>query len=155
MLAWVLGGCASVYKPQNVPLDKVEPNAGYRLFSVPKLYTGNHPVALSFSGGGTRAAALTYGVQVSRCSAEYRFPSNLRGCAEADSSSVPSLVEYHTSPRTIQTLTPKKGEVYLIRTLDDRGLSIREAERLTGVAHSKRQARTLHPGSDDYHPRKA
>jgi len=62
LLAWVLGGCASVYKPQNVPLEKVEPNAGYRPFSVPRLYTGNHLVALSFSGGGTRAAALTYGV---------------------------------------------------------------------------------------------
>ena len=29
LLVWVLGGCASVYKPQNVPLDKVEPNAGF------------------------------------------------------------------------------------------------------------------------------
>lgn len=62
LLAWVLGGCASVYKPQNEPLDKVEYSGGYRPFSVPRQYAGNHLVALSFSGGGTRAAALTYGV---------------------------------------------------------------------------------------------
>lgn len=62
LLASVLGGCASVYKPQNEPLDKVEYSGGYRPFSVPRQYAGNHLVALSFSGGGTRAAALTYGV---------------------------------------------------------------------------------------------
>lgn len=62
MLSLTLSACASVYKTQNEPLKRLAPTAGYRPFAVPKTRPGAHLVALSFSGGGTRAAALTYGV---------------------------------------------------------------------------------------------
>ena len=58
-----LTGCAS--RPINEPISTVDPNSGYR----PKLLIhrreNNDPstlFVLSFSGGGTRAAALSYGV---------------------------------------------------------------------------------------------
>lgn len=57
-----LSACASIYKPQNEPLQQVALQSGYRPFLVPRKDPGSHLVALSFSGGGTRAAALTYGV---------------------------------------------------------------------------------------------
>jgi len=64
--AMVLGGCATA-APVNVPVDRVEPDGGYR---IAKLLArdrspANNPdalVLLAFSGGGTRAAALSYGV---------------------------------------------------------------------------------------------
>lgn len=58
----VLSACASIYKTQNEPLEQITPREGYRPFAVPRKDPGSHLVALSFSGGGTRAAALTYGV---------------------------------------------------------------------------------------------
>src|SRR5262249_22809839 len=53
--------------PVNVPIDRVEPNAGYRIAKLLGRDRGpaNNPdalVLLAFSGGGTRAAALSYGV---------------------------------------------------------------------------------------------
>jgi NTE family protein len=58
-----LPGCAS--RPINEPISAVEPDAGYR----PHLLIGQRPdndpgtlFFLSFSGGGTRAAALSYGL---------------------------------------------------------------------------------------------
>ena len=58
-----LAGCAS--RPINEPISAVDPNSGYR----PKLLIhrreNNDPstlFVLSFSGGGTRAAAMSYGV---------------------------------------------------------------------------------------------
>jgi hypothetical protein len=64
--AIVLCGCATV-APVNVPVDRVEPETGYR---IAKLLARNRSptnnpdalVLLAFSGGGTRAAALSYGV---------------------------------------------------------------------------------------------
>ena len=59
--AFVLVGCAA--RPVNLPLTQIDPTAGYR--------SGVHPVAktlldtqilITFSGGGTRAAAFSYGV---------------------------------------------------------------------------------------------
>ncbi|CBL47295.1 Conserved hypothetical protein [gamma proteobacterium HdN1] len=58
----LLSACASVYKPHNEPLAKVDPAHGYRAFTVHRSGAKEHLVALSFSGGGTRAAALSYGV---------------------------------------------------------------------------------------------
>ena len=61
--ALVLGGCAS--RPINEPLAQVDPQGGYR----PSVLVANREnnerstlFILSFSGGGTRAAALSYGV---------------------------------------------------------------------------------------------
>lgn len=62
-LMLVFAGCAS--RPINVPIDQVDPQSGYR----PHLLIHKRPnndlhtfFVLSFSGGGTRAAAFSYGV---------------------------------------------------------------------------------------------
>lgn len=57
-----LQGCASVYKPHNTSLRSIDDNRGYRLVNLRGGDLGDHLVFLAFSGGGTRAAALSYGV---------------------------------------------------------------------------------------------
>jgi len=57
----VLAGCAT--RPVNPPIAKVDPAAGYRYQS--RLIVDANPetlVVLAFSGGGTRAAAFSFGV---------------------------------------------------------------------------------------------
>jgi hypothetical protein len=56
-----LGGCATA--PINPPLTHADPTAGYR-FETREQYSRNKEdiVVLAFSGGGTRAAAFSYGV---------------------------------------------------------------------------------------------
>ena len=56
-----LGGCATA--PINPPIAHADPTAGYR-FETRKQYARNKEdiVVLAFSGGGTRAAAFSYGV---------------------------------------------------------------------------------------------
>lgn len=61
-LATLVGGCAA-YRPANARLEHWDPRYGYR----PGVTMGERPMGdvllvLSFSGGGTRAAALSYGV---------------------------------------------------------------------------------------------
>jgi NTE family protein len=61
MLAFA--GCAS--RPINSPITQVDPNSGYRPHLLMSKRQNNDPqtfFALSFSGGGTRAAAFSYGV---------------------------------------------------------------------------------------------
>ena len=61
VLAGLFAGCA--HAPRNAPLASYDPSAGYRFQT-----SAGHPdssglmVALFFSGGGTRAAAFSYGV---------------------------------------------------------------------------------------------
>jgi NTE family protein len=68
VIAWmlaavVLGGCAS--RPINEPIERVDPQSGYRPHLLIPKRENNDPhtlFVLSFSGGGTRAAALSYGL---------------------------------------------------------------------------------------------
>ena len=58
-----LVGCAS--RPINSPISQVNPKAGYRAYLAMQKRQNNDPhtfFVLSFSGGGTRAAAFSYGV---------------------------------------------------------------------------------------------
>jgi len=59
--ALLLGACASF--SQNPPLTRYDPSAGYRFELLDQGENGDGLfVVLAFSGGGTRAAALSYGV---------------------------------------------------------------------------------------------
>jgi NTE family protein len=68
LMLWVLlflafAGCAS--RPINAPITQVDPKSGYRSHLLMQKRQNNDPhtfFVLSFSGGGTRAAALSYGV---------------------------------------------------------------------------------------------
>ena len=56
-----LAGCAS--RPVNPPIAQADPNAGYRFETrVAKQGERENLIILAFSGGGTRAAAFSYGV---------------------------------------------------------------------------------------------
>ncbi|MDB5849487.1 MAG: hypothetical protein JWP29_3239 [Rhodoferax sp.] len=62
----VLAGCTAM-APVNPPITQVDPEGGYRITKLLQRTQGprNDPqalVLLAFSGGGTRAAALSYGV---------------------------------------------------------------------------------------------
>ena len=63
LAALALAGCAS--RPINEPIAQVDPRAGYRPYLlIPKRQNNDQHTlfVLSFSGGGTRAAAFSYGV---------------------------------------------------------------------------------------------
>lgn len=63
LTALLIGGCAS--RPVNQPITKADPQAGYRPYLLLPKRQNNDPhtlFVLSFSGGGTRAAAFSYGV---------------------------------------------------------------------------------------------
>ena len=56
-----LAGCAS--RPVNPPITQVDPNGGYTFLTRQKHFKSQDTlVVLAFSGGGTRAAAFSYGV---------------------------------------------------------------------------------------------
>ena len=63
LTAVMLAGCAS--RPINEPIAQVNPRSGYRPYLLIPKRQNNDPhmlFVLSFSGGGTRAAAFSYGV---------------------------------------------------------------------------------------------
>ena len=57
-----LTGCASTLAPQNDLLTRFDPEGGYRFATVSHEGNDGTLIGVSFSGGGTRAAALSYGV---------------------------------------------------------------------------------------------
>ncbi|MEP1470994.1 MAG: patatin-like phospholipase family protein [Halieaceae bacterium] len=59
----VLSACATTYVPENEALTVIDDNSGYRRFQKERLVEkGDTTIYLAFSGGGTRAAAVSYGV---------------------------------------------------------------------------------------------
>lgn len=62
LIILVFPGCASIYKPRNEPIATIDNSRGYRFTPSHAVDRGDHVVFLAFSGGGTRAAALSYGV---------------------------------------------------------------------------------------------
>ncbi len=66
LLLW-LSGCTSYGVVQNQPITRIQPGAGYSLQAYAQKQqrqSGELSLAVAFSGGGTRAAALSYGVLV-------------------------------------------------------------------------------------------
>jgi NTE family protein len=62
-LAALAAACAVTPEPINQPIHTVDESAGYRKFTHERLdQLGDSIVLLAFSGGGTRAASLSYGV---------------------------------------------------------------------------------------------
>ncbi len=60
LLLVLLGACAS--RPVNPPITQTDPRAGYRLETrQAEVKSKDNLVVLAFSGGGTRAAAFSYG----------------------------------------------------------------------------------------------
>ena len=59
MALFTLAGCAT--RPINPPIAHADPNTGYR-YSTREFNDKDTLVVLAFSGGGTRAAAFSYGV---------------------------------------------------------------------------------------------
>lgn len=60
-----LGACTTYGVVQNVPLNPADPSPVYALSGFaknPRLHSSELMLAVAFSGGGTRAAALSYGV---------------------------------------------------------------------------------------------
>ena len=57
-----LAGCAAIYKNHNEPMTRIDSRKGYRLGVMRDGNFHDHMILVAFSGGGTRAAALSYGV---------------------------------------------------------------------------------------------
>ena len=60
ILALLVAGCA--HYPVNAPMRSANPESGYRFQSLARTNSDELLLMLAFSGGGTRAAALSYGV---------------------------------------------------------------------------------------------
>jgi len=58
--ALLISGCA--HYPVNVPVRTIDPAIGYRFQTLARTNSDDLLLMLAFSGGGTRAAALSYGV---------------------------------------------------------------------------------------------
>jgi NTE family protein len=61
LFTFALTGCAAVRYPVNVKLSAYDPAYGYRFTNINKDDAGDTLLIAAFSGGGTRAAALSYG----------------------------------------------------------------------------------------------
>lgn len=62
-LLLTLAGCSTILPPDNKAITRIDANSGYRPnHSGAQTSAGDVLVLLAFSGGGTRAAALSYGI---------------------------------------------------------------------------------------------
>lgn len=61
-LSVTLLGCASIFRPLNEPITHNPDGRGYSLTEIRDGNLGDDMILVTFSGGGTRAAALAYGV---------------------------------------------------------------------------------------------
>src|SRR5215471_16909247 len=77
-LALFVSACAT--RPVNPPIAKVDPDTGYR-FATRQHYFRDQEnlIILAFSGGGTRAAAFSYGVLEALHDTELVGPRGVRG----------------------------------------------------------------------------
>ncbi len=63
LLLALVTACSSIYKTENQAITQIDETSGYRRFDHDHISNaGDTTVLLAFSGGGTRAAALSYGV---------------------------------------------------------------------------------------------
>lgn len=62
LVALILNGCAYFFPPLNQPIDHAPSDDGYSFKRTRGGQAGENLILLTFSGGGTRAAALAYGV---------------------------------------------------------------------------------------------
>lgn len=63
MVLVMLGGCTTIGAIDNAPLKDQDPTKAYSFEnSVMRLNNGEYTIVIAMSGGGTRAAALSYGV---------------------------------------------------------------------------------------------
>lgn len=75
--AVLIGGCA--HYPVNAPLNRYDAQAGYRFNNLSSAKNSDELlVVLAFSGGGTRAAALSYGVLEQLSKTEISVAGNTR-----------------------------------------------------------------------------
>ncbi len=63
LLAVSLAGCSTILPPDNKAITQIDENSGYRMDTArERVLQEQNIVLLAFSGGGTRAAAMSYGV---------------------------------------------------------------------------------------------
>jgi NTE family protein len=81
VLSYALAGCA--HYPTNAPLERVDPDGGYRIRSTTNDADDSVELAfiMTFSGGGTRAAAFSYGVLAALRDVEVEFDGRTRNLA--------------------------------------------------------------------------
>jgi NTE family protein len=72
--ALLISGCA--HYPVNAPVHSANPQSGYRFQTVAQTNSDDLLLMLAFSGGGTRAAALSYGVLEELRKTEVGSPGN-------------------------------------------------------------------------------
>jgi NTE family protein len=62
LLIMLGSGCSSIYVTDNQAITEIDESSGYRRFNHDQKDAGDTTIFLAFSGGGTRAAAMSYGV---------------------------------------------------------------------------------------------
>jgi len=113
ILAPLLSGCA--HYPVNAPLTTAKPAAaGYRFENVVQTNADDTSLVLAFSGGGTRAAALSYGVleelaktEVGPPSSEHRLLDDVRMVSAVSGGSITAAYYTLYGDRTFEDFEPR------------------------------------------------